>query len=200
MFLNLLGTTLIIAFFVSCFVIILFTKPIKQILQRLVSDDVSGAWLKFLKFAMLIVGISSGVRIWYLEKYITPPPYEDAGIVILNFDRWVLEIYRTIIGTLSGIAWLLLLFFIFALIGFIIFKIFDLKGQRPTHSREKYQPSHRPRSNEQYTAQSHQQKQASHTQKQTQPYTSKPQHPHPQKQSEEQSKPLYRTNRKKINL
>ena len=46
---------------------------------------------------------------------------------MLNTDRWVLEVYRTVIGTLQGIAWLLLIFFVFALIGFIILRMGEMK-------------------------------------------------------------------------
>ena len=40
------------------------------------------------------------------------------------------SIYRTIIGTLQGIAWMLLIFFIFALIAFVIVRIFEMKNER----------------------------------------------------------------------
>ena len=49
------------------------------------------------------MGVSNGVRIWDLEKYITAH-HIDTQIVELNSDRWILEIYRTIIGSLKGIA------------------------------------------------------------------------------------------------
>jgi hypothetical protein len=45
----------------------------------------------------------------------------------LTASRWVLEIYRTIIETLQGIASMLLVFFIFALIAFVIVRVFELK-------------------------------------------------------------------------
>ncbi len=92
---------------------------------QIISDAISDAWLKYLKFAIYVVGISSGVRIWQLEKYITPLRHKDAKIVELTTERWVLEVYRTIIETLQGIAWLLLVFFIFALIAYVMVKIFE---------------------------------------------------------------------------
>ena len=48
-------------------------------------------------------------------------------IVELNAERWVLEVYRTVIGSLQGIAWLLLAFFVFALIAFVIVKLNEIK-------------------------------------------------------------------------
>ncbi len=38
-----------------------------------------------------------------------------------------MELYRTIIGTLQGIAWMLLVFFVFALVAYVIVRAFELK-------------------------------------------------------------------------
>jgi hypothetical protein len=100
------------------------------ILNRLIEDSISNAWLRYLIFAIYVVGISSGVRIWELEKYITPADPEKSEVIILNSDRWILEVYRTIIGTLEGIAWLLLVFFIFALIAYVIIRLVELKNEK----------------------------------------------------------------------
>jgi len=43
-------------------------------------------------------------------------------VLELTQDRWILEVYGTIIGTLQSIAWMLLLFFLFALIAYVIVK------------------------------------------------------------------------------
>ena len=127
MFITLLIVTFAIAFVVSSLVVLMFNKPINSILGRIISDEISSAWSKYLKFAIYVTGISSGVRIRSLEKYITKPMYEHAEIVQLTTERWVLEVYRTIIGSLQGIAWMLLVFFIFALIAYVITRAFELK-------------------------------------------------------------------------
>lgn len=129
MFIMLLIVTFAISFTVSSIVVLMFAKPINNILVRIISDEISWAWSKYLKFAIYVTGISSGVRIWALEKYITKPEYEGAEIVQLNAERWVLEVYRTIIETLQGVAWMLLVFFIFALIAYVIVRVFELKKQ-----------------------------------------------------------------------
>ena len=127
MFITLLVVTFVISFSV-CFILVkIFNKPLGNILARLIEEAISGAWLKYLKFAIYVVGISSGVRIWQLEKYISPSLDERTGIIALNSDRWVLEVYRTIIGTLQGVAWLLLVFFIFALIAYVIIRAIEFK-------------------------------------------------------------------------
>ena len=129
MFITLLIVTFLIALTVSTIVVLVFARPINNILDRIISDEISRAWSKYLKFAIYITGISKGVRIWALEKYITKPTYEGAEIVQLNAERWVLEVYRTIIETLQGVAWMLLVFFVFALIAYVIVRAFELKRQ-----------------------------------------------------------------------
>jgi len=132
MFLTLLCITFAIAAVVSFLVVRLFGLPIEGILKRIIADDISQAWLKYMKFAIYVVGISKGVRVWELERYISPRPYdEEARILELTLDRWVLEVYRTIIETLQGIAWMLLVFFIFTLIAYVIVRVFELKHKAP---------------------------------------------------------------------
>lgn len=126
MFLTLLTITFVIALIVSFIAVRIFDKPIGNLLSRIIDDDISAAWLKYIKFAIYVVGISGGVKIWQLEKYITPQT-KDGVQIILTTDRWILEIYRTIIDTLQSIAWMLLVFFIFALLAYVIVKGFELK-------------------------------------------------------------------------
>jgi len=128
MFFTLLLVTFVAALAVSFLVARFFDGPIDGILKRIVPDSISLAWVKYMKFAIYVVGISQGVRIWELERYITPMFYADnEQLLQLTSERWVLELYRTVIGTLQGIAWLLLVFFIFALIAYVIVRAFELK-------------------------------------------------------------------------
>ena len=129
MFLILLPITLAIAFAVSALVARMFAGPIDAILKRIIADEISVAWLKYMKFAILVVGVSAGVKIYELEKYITPLRGDkDAVVVRLTQERWVLELYRTVIDTLQGIAWMLLVFFVFALIAYVIVRLAEIKG------------------------------------------------------------------------
>lgn len=130
MFITLLAVTFFISLTVAAIVVYIFGKPIENILDRIISDQISRAWAKYIKFAICVTGVSSGVRIWELERYITPSQYREAQIIELTRDRWILEVYRTIIGSLQGIAWLLLVFFVFALIAFVIVRAFELKGAK----------------------------------------------------------------------
>lgn len=130
MFILLLVVTFAIAIFVSYIVVRLFRKPLEGILQRIVADEISAAWLRYLKFAIYVVGVSGGVRVWDLEKYITPRP-EETDIILLNAERWVLEVYRTGIGTLQSVAWMLLVFFVFALIAYVIVRGMEVRRGGP---------------------------------------------------------------------
>ncbi len=129
MFITLLAATFVISFVVSTIVVLIFARPLDKILDRIISDQISRAWSKYLKFAIYITGISSGVRIWDLEKYITRPQFKGGEIVELTAERWVLEVYRTIIGTFQGIAWMLLVFFVFALVAYVIVRAFEMKNK-----------------------------------------------------------------------
>ena len=127
MCLTLLLVTFVISVLVSLLIVTLFTRPIDTILRRIIADEISAAWVRYIRFGLYVVGISSGVRINELERYITRPPVEHAEIVSLNVERWVLEVYRTMISALQGLAGVLWSFFLFALIAFVVVRIFELR-------------------------------------------------------------------------
>jgi len=125
MFVTLLVVTFVIALAVSFLVAFVFRKSIRTILARIVSEDISAAWWKYLTFAIYVVGLSGGVRVWDLERYILDGR-DAAPPMTLNAERWTLEIYRTVIGTLQSLAWLLLVFFVFALVAYVIVRAMEL--------------------------------------------------------------------------
>lgn len=128
MFITLLLITFAVSIAVSLLVARMFANPIDSILKRIIADEISVAWLRYMKFAILVVGVSAGVRIYELEKYISPSRFDkDPQILELTQERWILELYRTIIEALQGIAWLLLVFFVAALIAYVIVRIAEMK-------------------------------------------------------------------------
>ena len=129
MFLTLLVVTFLIAIATSALVASLFSRPVKKVLDRLVSDDLGSTWRRYIIFAVYVVGISGGVRVWDLERYITPRTKDDLPIA-LNSARWVLEVYKTIVGTLQSIAWMLLVFFLFALLAYVVVRGFELRREK----------------------------------------------------------------------
>jgi hypothetical protein len=128
MFYTLLLVTFTLSILVSWFVARIFSNPADLILRRIIQDDVCKSWSRYLMFAIYVVGISAGVRITELERYVTAPALpRGGGIVELTTERWVVETYRTIIGTLQGLAWVLLIFFAFTLLAFVIVRVFETR-------------------------------------------------------------------------
>jgi hypothetical protein len=128
MFWSLLLVSLVESFVICAIIAIIFKKPVSRIMQRLVADDIYNAWTKYITFAIYVVGISGGTRLWDLEKYINPSG-KDNVVLELTQNRWILEIYHTAIATLQSIAWMLLVFFLFALIAYVIVRGFEGKKQ-----------------------------------------------------------------------
>jgi len=119
MFIALLIVVFLIALIVSAIVVQIFHKSIIKLLEKVITEDMTRAWARYVTFAIYIVGISGGVRVWELERYISKRTQTDE-ILQLTSARWVLEVYLTIIGTLQSIVWLLLVFFVFALIAYVV--------------------------------------------------------------------------------
>lgn len=127
MFYTLLAVTFGIALMVSLLVVRIFEKPAEKIFQRIIQDSIASAWTTYLKFALYVVGISSGVRLTQLERYIIKPRYGDnPRIEELTAQKWVLELYRTTIETLQGLAWVLLTFFVVSLAAFVIIRFVEI--------------------------------------------------------------------------
>ncbi|OOV85835.1 hypothetical protein SAMN02745127_02829 [Oceanospirillum multiglobuliferum] len=127
MFFTLLLVTFGLSVAVSFGVVQLFKKPIGEIFHRIIKDPISIAWQKYITFATYVVGISGGVRIYQLERYISAR-HKDTEILELTIERWTIEVYRAIIETLQSIAWMYLVIFIFALIAYVIVRGFELKN------------------------------------------------------------------------
>ena len=127
MFYYLIVTTFVLALLVSFVVMRIFSSSINRILARIIHDPIHEAWARYTKFAGMVVGTSSG-------KYITPLTYSenDQKIIIeLTQERWFLEIYRTLIETLQGLAWMMLVFFMVALFAYVIVRWSEMKYQKP---------------------------------------------------------------------
>lgn len=135
MFFSLLIATFLIAAITASLVVRIFNQPVKAILERIINDSISKAWHRYITFAAFVVGISGGVRIYALERYILPPnvPGSDVAPVVpeLNAERWTLEIYRTIIDCLQSMAWMYLVVFLFALVAYVIVRIAERKKPQP---------------------------------------------------------------------
>jgi hypothetical protein len=139
MFLTLLLATFLISVLVTSLVVMLFRKPVDRILKRIIADEISDAWTKYIAFGLYVVGISSGVRINELERYVMPARFENAETLALTTERWILEVYRTIISVLQGLAGALLVFFIVALLSFVMVRVIEARraaGEARRSARE----------------------------------------------------------------
>lgn len=126
MFFTLLIITFGLSVTVSYTAARVFRKPIGEIFSRIIQDQISAVWQRYVMFATYVVGISGGVRIYELERYISAQSRE-MEVLQLTMERWVLEIYRTIIASLQSIAWLYLVVFVVALIAYVIVRGFELR-------------------------------------------------------------------------
>ncbi len=135
MFFTLLFVTFTLSIAVSFGVVKTFDKPVASIFKRIIQDQIAVVWQKYITFAAYVVGISGGVRIYQLERYISAP-HKDTEVLVLNSERWTLEVYRTIIETLQSLAWMYLVVFIFALIAYVIVRGFELKHQNHSTDNE----------------------------------------------------------------
>lgn len=127
MFFALLGATLLVALLTSVITARFFDAAVQKILARIVGDELADAWRSYLRFAVIVVGVSGGVRLWEIEKYVTAT--RESSALELNAMRWTLELYRTLIETLQSIAWMMLLFFLCAMIAYVIVRAIELKNR-----------------------------------------------------------------------
>lgn len=129
MFFTLLLVTFGLSVLVSWGVVRSFRTPVAAIFSRIIQDAISATWCRYITFAAYVVGISGGVRVYQLERYISAPQ-KDTEVLVLNAERWTLEVYRTIIETLQSLAWMYLVVFIFALLAYVVVRGFELKHAR----------------------------------------------------------------------
>jgi hypothetical protein len=126
MFVGLLSITVGTSIVVALLAFRLFDAPLRSILQRIVSDDLVAPWHRYIRFATYVQGVSGGVRLFELDQLLAPR-VPGAATVSLSPERWTLEIYKSIIGTLQSISWTLMLVFTFALIAFVTVRGFETR-------------------------------------------------------------------------
>lgn len=128
MIMVLLGVTFLIALAVSILAALLFVRPVRRIMERIIPDSISSAWVRYLVFAMCVVGVAGGVHVRQIERYLTPPE-PNGQVLVLTGERWIMEIYSTAIGSLGAITWMLLIFFVFALVAYVVVRA--MEARRP---------------------------------------------------------------------
>lgn len=110
--------SLMLSLFLSFFVYQLFSHSILMILNKLVDSEFARAYHRYLKFALILVGVSNGTNVYRLTNLMSE---ENKHLDIsMGSDRFFLEIYQVCIETLGSVAWVLFLFFIVSLIAYLI--------------------------------------------------------------------------------
>jgi hypothetical protein len=144
-FVLLLLVNLGIALAATLLVILAFRGPIAGILSRIVEDQVAAAWRRYLVFALFVVGVSSGVSPWNLERYskagATPMGGEPPTFLPLDPDLWALELYRTAMSSLRGLTWALFLFFAIGLVLSALLRMSEARSGRPGIGRSASDPA-----------------------------------------------------------
>ena len=111
MFVVLFLVTFVLAFGISSGVAWAGKEPIEGLLRHFFSFTVTAAMSKYLRLAVVLIGVSSGARIRVLEEYIAASTANKIAMTdALTQEFWVVELYRTTTASLEGILWLLLLF------------------------------------------------------------------------------------------
>lgn len=120
MFYALLLVTLAVALLTSILVARFFNDAVIKILRSIIGPELADAWRKYMSFAIVVVGVSGGVNMWEIQKYLQNGREQ---VMELNGPRWTMEIYRTAIDTLSQISWVMLLFFLCAMVAYVIMRV-----------------------------------------------------------------------------
>ena len=142
MFVVLFLVTFFLAFAISSGVAWAGKEPIEGILHHFFSLNVTNAMSKYLRLAVVLIGVSSGARIRVLEEYIGASPANKLQMTdALTQEFWVVELYRTCITTLEGILWLLLLFSLVVLAAYWMMRKSALRQLQTSENQSKFQDS-----------------------------------------------------------
>ena len=134
MFVLLFGVTLVLSFAISAGLAWVSSGPIDGILHHFVPDHIRIASSKYLRFAIVLVGTCSGTRVGILQDYLAAPAWNrEAMKATLTQEFWALELYRTAVSSLEGIAWLLLGVSLFAFIAIYFYR--KAQAKRPHVNR-----------------------------------------------------------------
>ncbi len=120
MFTILLIINFLIAILICWGITKIFDPSISGIIKRIIPEDINAGWILFMKLAIFLIGLTGGVNIFRLETILRGDSY-------LAINNIIMEIYRTIFDTLISITWLLLVFFISALIAYLFVKNTETK-------------------------------------------------------------------------
>jgi hypothetical protein len=139
MFIALFGASFVLALVLSATIAWLSREALDTILRRFVVDPVvRSGFEKYIRFAIVVVGISSGTRVKPLQEYISAAEWNKPALqAALTQEFWTLELYRTVMGTLEGVAGLLLLCIFLALMAPAVLRMLKVEPPKKLGQHEK---------------------------------------------------------------
>ena len=139
MFIALFGASFVLALALSATIAWLSREALDTILRRFVVDPVvRSGFAKYIRFAIVVVGISNGTRVKAFQEYISAAEWNKPALqAALTQEFWTLELYRTVMGTLEGVAGLLLLCTFLALIAPAVLRMLKVEPPKNLGPQEK---------------------------------------------------------------
>jgi len=141
MYITLFTVSFLLALGLSLTIAWISREAIESILRRFVTDFVTrSGFEKYIRFAIVVVGISGGTRVRALQEYISAASYNKAAMEkALTQEVWVMEMYRTILGTLESVVFLLLFCIFLALIAPVVVRMFKAEPPKTDETTQKPQ-------------------------------------------------------------
>ena len=138
MFIALFGASFLLALALSATIAWLSREVMDTVLRRFVVDPVvRSGFEKYIRFAIAVVGISTGTRAKALQEYISAAEWNKPALqAALTQEFWTLELYRTVMGTLEGVAGLLLLCIFLALIAPAVLRLLNVQPPKNLASKK----------------------------------------------------------------
>lgn len=135
-----LGLIFLAALAVSGCVVVAFSIPMDAVLHRILSGEMAAAWSKYTKFAVLVGSFSGGLRLSQIGPLAgSPTP--------ITINQSMLEIFRTVIGSLEAASWTLLAFFGATLAAYAVMNVYaylkESRYSRPPGDYSRHPPVER---------------------------------------------------------
>lgn len=105
----------------SFIAMLFFSKSIHVILTSVLPKELSLAWSSYMRYMIIVVGLGGGINLYHYEKYLGDSK------TALTDEGWVLELYQSLLNTLTAIGWLMFWLFLAALVAFIFLKVKEPK-------------------------------------------------------------------------
>lgn len=120
-------------------VVAAFSTSIDGVLLRLLSGEMAAAWSKYAKFALFVASFTGGLRLNEIQALAGGEAQAS-----MKLGQCLMEVYKTIAGTLGGASWTLLIFFGATLAAYLASYLYSSLKAAPRQQRvgEPQSPMH----------------------------------------------------------